>query len=193
MDFPYPYNRNYTMNWFLLSLLNDHLNQLLARYSRLQPIRIDLFYRKGLWRYLHHGMKQTESEVRLLAEMMMRQGRLVGYFWVLESTPLHGCHAHIVMYLNRHNNQATYPVAEQAGALWQDITESQGYHNRCDHKASYEADITQPVNYDDSFAINGLRYIISYLAKEEQKDGHYYYGSSEVPTPSGLGRPRGNQ
>ncbi|MCU1788764.1 inovirus Gp2 family protein [Pectobacterium polaris] len=192
MDFPYPYNCNYTMNWFLLSLLNDHLNQLLVRYSRLQPIRIDLFYRKSSWRYLHHGMKQTEWEVRQLAEMMMRQGILVGYFWVLESTPLHGCHAHIVMYLNRHNNQATYPVAEQAGALWQDITESQGYHNRCDHKASYEADITQPVNYDDSFAINGLRYIISYLAKEEQKDWHYYYGSSEVPTPSGLGRPRGN-
>ena len=32
MDFPWPWNRKYTMNWFLLSLLNHHLDQLLERY-----------------------------------------------------------------------------------------------------------------------------------------------------------------
>lgn len=37
MDFPWFWNRKYTMNWFLLSLLNHHLDQLLERYSRLQP------------------------------------------------------------------------------------------------------------------------------------------------------------
>ena len=50
--------------------------------------------------------------------------------------------------------------------------------------------IDRPVNYDDTEAIDNLRYIISYLAKEEQKHGHYHYGASEVPPPSGLGRPR---
>jgi hypothetical protein len=56
-----------------------------------------------------------------------------------------------------------------------------------------------PDEYDDLIsgtcshlpeAIDNLRYIISYLAKEEQKHGHYHYGASEVPSPSGLGRPR---
>jgi len=37
--------------------------------------------------------------------------------------------------------------------------------------------------------IYNLRYIISYLAKEEQKHGDYHYGASEVTLPSGLGRP----
>ncbi|EHC84504.1 hypothetical protein LTSEUGA_6009 [Salmonella enterica subsp. enterica serovar Uganda str. R8-3404] len=46
------------------------------------------------------------------------------------------------------------------------------------------------MNYGDTEAIDNLRYIISYLAKEEQKHGHYHYGASEVPPPSGLGRPR---
>ena len=38
--------------------------------------------------------------------------------------------------------------------------------------------------------IRGLRCIISYLAKQEQKYDMNIYGSSEVPPPSGLGRPR---
>ncbi|MDM3464487.1 inovirus-type Gp2 protein [Citrobacter sp. Cb031] len=191
MDFPYTYNNRYTMNWFLLSLLNHHLNQLLERYSRLQPLRIDLFYQKDTWRYDHHGWHETELEVRQLVERMMRESRIVGYFWVLEFPPKHKCHSHIVMYLDGHNNQSTYPVAEQAGGIWLEITEGQGYHNRCDHKDCYEADITRPVNYDDAEAINGLRYIISYLAKEKSKHGQIYYGASEVPPSSGLGRPRG--
>ncbi|HFK3990658.1 TPA: hypothetical protein ACGZ5C_000799, partial [Citrobacter freundii] len=35
MHTPYPFNPRYTMNWFLLSLINDHLNQLMNRYSRI--------------------------------------------------------------------------------------------------------------------------------------------------------------
>lgn len=37
MDFPWPWNRKYTMNWFLLSLLNHYFDQLPERYSRLPP------------------------------------------------------------------------------------------------------------------------------------------------------------
>lgn len=55
MHTPYPFNSRYTMNWFLLSLLNDHLNQLLNRYSRIQALRLDLFYQKGTERYKRHS------------------------------------------------------------------------------------------------------------------------------------------
>ncbi|HBY0419014.1 TPA: inovirus Gp2 family protein [Klebsiella variicola] len=191
MDFPWPWNRKYTMNWFLLSLLNHHLDQLLERYSRLQPLRLDVFYQNDTWRYNHHGWYETEREVRQLTEHLMLESNIVGHFWVLECTSRHKCHAHIVMYLDGHHNQATFPVAEQAGAVWQKITQGEGYHNRCDPKKCYEADITRPINYDDAAAIDNLRYIISYLAKEKSKHGQTYYGASEVPPASGLGRPRG--
>lgn len=122
MDFPWPWNRKYTMNWFLLSLLNHHLDQLLERYSRLQPLRLDVFYQNDTWRYNHHGWYETEREVRQLTEHLMLESNIVGHFWVLECTSRHKCHAHIVMYLDGHHNQATFPVAEQAGCLAEDYT-----------------------------------------------------------------------
>lgn len=192
MHIPYPFNPGYTMNWFLLSLINHHLNQLLARYARLQVLRVDLFYKTGSWRFSNHSWHDTQREVRALVEKVMLLSDTVGYFWVLETTHRHGCHAHIVFYLNGHTNQATYPVAERVCAVWQDITEHQGYYNRCEYKPSYVADIDidEPVNYNDEAGVNGLRYIISYLAKEEQKGGQYIWGYNDVPQPSGLGRPR---
>lgn len=63
MHTPYPFNPRYTMNWFLLSLLNDHLKQLLNRYSRIQALRLDLFYQKGTERYKRHSWNETERDV----------------------------------------------------------------------------------------------------------------------------------
>lgn len=103
----------------------------------------------------------------------------MGYFRVPEFTSRHTCHVHMAVYLDGHPNQATYPVAEKAGGVWQEITKGEGDHNRCDRKKCYEADITRPVNYDDAEAISGLCYIISYLAREKSKHGQTYYGARE--------------
>ncbi len=46
MHFPYPSNTRYDINWFLYSLINSHLNDMLHRYSRVLGVRIDLFYIK---------------------------------------------------------------------------------------------------------------------------------------------------
>lgn len=101
MHTPYPFNPRYTMNWFLLSLLNDHLKQLLNRYSRIQALRLDLFYQKGTERYKRHSWNETEREVRMLVERTLQYTNLAGYFWVLENAIDHGSHAHIVFYLDR--------------------------------------------------------------------------------------------
>ncbi|MGL9651042.1 hypothetical protein Q7I60_24685, partial [Escherichia coli] len=45
-----------------------------------------------------------------------------------------------------------------------------------------------PDEYDD--LISGTCSHLPYLAKQEQKYDMNIYGSSEVPPPSGLGRPR---
>lgn len=146
MHTPYPFNPRYTMNWFLLSLINDHLNQLLNRYSRIQALRLDLFYQKGTERYKHYSWNDTEREVRVLVERTLQHTNLAGHFWVLENSVDHGCHAHIVFYLDRHLNQATYPIAERVGTIWREITQREGYYNRCEYKPSYEVSIDKPVN-----------------------------------------------
>lgn len=38
----------------------------------------------------------------MLVERTLQHTNLAGYFWVLESSADHGCHAHIVFYLDRH-------------------------------------------------------------------------------------------
>ncbi|MDH8045690.1 hypothetical protein QIG18_27175, partial [Klebsiella pneumoniae] len=70
----------------------------------------------------------------MLVERTMQHTNLAGYFWVLENSVDHGCHAHIVFYLDRHLNQATYPIAERVGTIWREITRREGYYNRCEYK-----------------------------------------------------------
>ena len=83
MHTPLPFNSRYTMNWFLLSLINDHLNQLLNWYSRIQALRLDLFYQKGTERYKRHSWNETEREVRMLVERTPQNTNLSGFsgYW----------------------------------------------------------------------------------------------------------------
>jgi hypothetical protein len=38
--------KSYTPNWFFTALLDNHINQMMARYSCLRALRMDFFYRK---------------------------------------------------------------------------------------------------------------------------------------------------
>ncbi|QRN34666.1 hypothetical protein [Pectobacterium brasiliense] len=46
------------------------------------------------------------------------------------------------------------------------------------------------MDYHQTHRFDALYYTLSYLAKEEQKDGLYCYGLNHVPAPDGKGRPR---
>ncbi|HAO0324824.1 TPA: hypothetical protein IGZ64_004745 [Escherichia coli] len=48
-------------------------------------------------------------------------------------------------------------------------------------------DVADKLEHGDTEAIDNLRYIISYLDKEEQKHGNCCYGNSEISLPGGLG------
>lgn len=66
MHFPYPSNTRYDINWFLYSLINSHLNDMLHRYSRVLGVRIDLFYIKSTSRFRQSTYRTIESDVRKL-------------------------------------------------------------------------------------------------------------------------------
>lgn len=190
MYFPYPSNTRYDINWFLYSLINSHLNDMLHRYSRVLGVRIDLFYIKSTSRFRQSTYRTIESDVRKLMTKTESCSFVTGYFWVIERTPDHGFHAHVIFYLDGHHTQKPFPLVQRVSEFWRDITNAEGYYDWSNYKKNYQADINRKINHSDIKSINELRYIISYLAKEEQKNGMYIWGSNEVPPPSGLGRPR---
>lgn len=190
MTFDYPTIPGYSMDLFLLSLLNNHIDDLINCYSRLYAVRVDLFYLKESGRYNNCSLRLMEYELRILMASMMEYPAIVGYFCVLEWTEDHGLHAHVVVWLNGHTSRKPYVYAKKASELWEDITQGEGFLYRCEYKGNYLADIRTPVEYNIPTSIINIRYILSYLAKEAQKEKVYWYLCNEVPLPHPAGRPR---
>ncbi|EQA8866522.1 TPA: inovirus-type Gp2 protein [Enterobacter hormaechei subsp. xiangfangensis] len=183
----------YTSGWFLTSLLRNHTSEMINRYACLRALRIDLFYKRNSLRFQRSDHRQLEHEVRFLMQEMMKQKGVVGYFWVIEWTTDHGWHAHAAFWLDDHITQTTWPTAEKGSGIWKSITEQEGGFHRCKFKESYQANINIPVCYNDPSSIQNIHRVLGYLAKEEQKDGFYIYGCSEVPPRPASGRPRAHQ
>ncbi len=58
--------KSYTPNWFFTALLDNHINQLVARYSRLRALRMDFFYRKDTPDFLQPDHRWLELQLRML-------------------------------------------------------------------------------------------------------------------------------
>lgn len=190
MTFDYPTIPGYSMDLFLLSLINNHIDDLINCYSRLYAVRVDLFYLKESSRYNNSSPRLMEYELRILMASMMEYPAIVGYFCVLEWTEDHGLHAHVVIWLNGHTSRKPYVYAKKASEHWKYITQGEGLLYRCEYKGNYSADIRIPIEHNDPVGISNIRYILSYLAKEAQKEKVYWYLCNEVPLPHPAGRPR---
>lgn len=185
----YPYIAKYKMDWFLHSLINNHLNNVIERYSKVIGIRLDFSYNQNSESY-NKEYNHLQQDLRKLFKRVEQESGVVGFFWVIEHGEDSKFHSHTVVYLDGQKIRKTFPIAERIGALWKEITHGEGKYHRCEYKKIYKADISKVINHRDTDYIHVLRYIISYLAKQEQKYNTQIYGSNEVPPPSGLGRPR---
>ena len=177
-------------DWFLQSVLNHHIDELVKRYACLRALRVDLFYKKHTSRFCQDSAWQFKQDTRQLMDCMMQQKNVVGYFWVIEWTEDHRYHAHVVFWLDGSRVQKTYLPAQQAGSFWEEITEQEGWFHRCEFKAHYRANIDLPVRYNDPGSIDNIRQVLAYLTKIQQKDGLSLYGCNEVPERPAAGRPR---
>lgn len=180
----------YTSCWFLTSVLRNHIHEMTNRYACLRALRVDLFYKRNTARFQQTDYRQLEYEVRLLMQETMKQKAVVGYFWVIEWTRAHGWHAHVVFWLDGHITQTTWPVAKKVLDIWSTITQKEGGYHRCEYQEHYLANINLPVYYNVPLSITNIQQVLSYLAKEEQKDGFYLFGCNEVPPRPASGRPR---
>lgn len=105
----YNANPNYEMDFMILKDVNEHMEGLFQRFSKLLPFRIDFAYRKDTPSFGHSCRHSMCIEMhRLLSET---QTMLAGYYWVMEYTSNKGLHIHFIGYLDgqRHNNLIGYP------------------------------------------------------------------------------------
>ncbi|HCN9386347.1 TPA: hypothetical protein SIE29_005044, partial [Escherichia coli] len=54
--------KSYTPNWFFTALLDNHINQMMARYSCLRALRMDFFYRKDTPDFLQPDHRWLELQ-----------------------------------------------------------------------------------------------------------------------------------
>ncbi|EAA7899963.1 TPA: inovirus-type Gp2 protein [Salmonella enterica] len=180
-------------DWYLESLLNNHINEMVDRYSCLRAIRVDLFYQHHTAKYHLQDHRQLEMDLRVLMARMMQVDVVVGFFWVIEWTEDHHYHAHVVFWLDGKYTQKPFIWAEKARELWALITNGDGWLHRCEFKPHYSANINIPVHYDDADSIANIRKVLAYMTKIQQKHGLLLYGCNEVSARPLTGRPRSSQ
>ncbi|WP_367300015.1 hypothetical protein [Hafnia alvei] len=168
MNDNYPYIAKYKMDWFLHSLINNHLNNVIDRYSKVIGIRLDFSYNQNSESYKKE-YNHLQQDLRKLFKRVEQEPGVAGFFCVIEHGEDSKFHSHMVVYLDGQKIRKTFPIAERIGALWKEITQGEGKYHRCEYKKSYKEDISKVINYRDADYIHGLRYIIIYLAKQELK------------------------
>lgn len=109
----YNANPNYEMNFAILKDVNEHMEGLFQRFSKLLPFRIDFAYRKDTPSFGHSCKHSMCMEIyRLLSET---QTMLAGYYWVMEYTPDKGLHIHFIGYLDGQRHKNSYQISRQLG------------------------------------------------------------------------------
>lgn len=183
-------NLSYVQHPTLNRKLRRHQNQLFERYSKLLMLRVDFSY---LQDSDSHGDGDIHSTVADITLMLQRSGDingLVGYAWVLEQTEQHGYHIHAAFYLNGQKHRQVWTVFEALRDTWKYVTWEEGHAHRCEPKEHYKVRGEWVTAYDDIKGRKNMRYILSYLSKQEQKTLGVICQLSDIPAPPAAGRRR---
>lgn len=123
---------------------------------------------------------------------MLSSGVVIGYAWVMEFTYNHGLHFHAVFYLNGQKKRNSYSSARYIADEWREITSGDGIFDNCQSKKYHRVNGRRNIHHLDHEGYKNLAFILSYLAKEEQKDtlDEHVCWLSDIPERSRRGRPR---
>lgn len=180
-------NGKYQMNHQILNDLGEHFYRLLTKYSKIVPLRIDFGYlRTDLYRH------PDDWDMYRLTEELMRDGKIVGYSWVMEYSSRKKFHFHVMFYLDGQSFKSSYRIARYIGERWIAKTEGEGTYHISNKKSYHQVSGTKMIRHNDRERQREIEYILSYMAKADQKEEfeELIYGISIVPPNSGRGRPR---
>jgi hypothetical protein len=184
-------NKNFNIDKQLNGQLIAHLNHLQNKYSKILPIRADIHYAKD--DELSTDIETTKNEITFfLWQAMQFELDIVGYAVVMEFNQNEHIHFHSIFYVNGQKRQKYYPIYAVLERLWHELTN--GYLYDC-QRNNYRINGLKMINHYDHEAFCSTCYMLSYLAKTEQKEPFKRRYSdclflSEVLPPSHRGKPR---
>lgn len=190
MTTTYNANPNYEMHPLIISDINEHLDEMFNRYSRILAVRIDFGWRKNSVRYQKQSIDVMAKDMHRLINEIKANKSITGYYWVIECSSDKGLHVHAVFYLNGQKHNNPYMLVRMIGDEWAACTDNEGYFHHCKNKREFVASVERVVDHRNPEDINNLRYIISYLAKNSQKGIGVYVDKNNIPLRSNRGRPR---
>lgn len=168
------------------------MERLRDRYSDVIPLRMDFAYKTTCRRYADRYRDHWDMDMYRLAERAIKAGNVIGYAWVMEFTYQHGLHFHAMFYLDGQRKRNCYRSARVIAEQWQSITDGEGIFENCQKKVYHKVNGARCLHYSDRKGYRDLAFILSYLAKQEQKEAYdlpvCYL--SDVPIRSQRGRPR---
>ena len=168
----YRTNLNYTIDNELFTNLIDHMERMRERHSDIIPLRMDFAYKTSSKRYADRYRDHWDMDMYRLAERGLNTNTVIGYAWVMEFTYRHGLHFHAMFYLDGQRKRNCYRSARVIAEEWRDITEGMGIFENCQKKIYHKVNGARNLHYSDRKGYRDLAFILSYLAKQEQKEAY---------------------
>lgn len=180
--------------------LNDYVDGITQANSRIDAIRVDLYYRQenrdGV------TLESFDKDIKRLYANQRSNSifkNIKGYIIKMENTSNNNLHAHALFFINGQKSMksANTKVATDIGDYWEKgITKGKGYYHNCNLK-KYKHDGLGRICYDDEEKIQILKEkVLPYLCKGEQniigKDGKSFRALRRgvMPNKNNKGRPR---
>ncbi|WP_313667140.1 inovirus-type Gp2 protein [Atlantibacter sp.] len=183
-------NPNYEIYPEMEDKLHDHVDNLFRKYSKLLLLRIDFAYLRDLPEFAHQDIHGLCADMCLLENRLTDIRGIAGYSWVAEYGTDHRYHAHCAIFINGQLRNKPWVVFEEIEREWKCITEKEGYAHRCTPQRHYKVRSEQITAHDNKAGVNDMKYILSYMAKVDQKPDGSILRVSQVPNNSNRGRPR---
>ena len=200
--------------------VRNYINGLFEYRSRLLVIRIDLSYRKGLFRevttnILNKPLSKKEHKLEALKawslEVKEHRKKLLkylkkqyskgflGYMWKLEYTEIKSFHYHMMFFLDGSEHREDITIAQDIGNLWvNQITQGDGLYWNCNaNKDKYRNLGIGMINHNDEALRNNVLETALYLVKRDYlirsvmfNAKNRAFGKGQIPEKSKSGRPR---
>ncbi len=172
--------------------LHRQQSDLFKYYSKVLMIRTDFHWYENSDRYRYGDEHQFSRDMSILMLRLSEYPGVIGYAWVQEAGMDRGLHAHAVIYVNGQQHCKKWGFQDVMESLWRETTDREGYCYHCSDKKKYWHDIRRPISFHDDKGHKAMRYVVDYLAKDEQKPFDPIYYISRLPDidPKPIGRPR---
>jgi hypothetical protein len=183
-------NPNHPTDPELESQLHRHVDNLFRRYSKLILLRIDFAYLSHFSEFIHQDVHGLCADMVKLETRLADIYGIAGYAWVAEYGTGHRYHVHCAIFINGQLRNKAWPIFLEIEEQWKSATKNEGYAHRCTPQRHYRVRSEEMTEHDNERGVKAMKYILSYMAKTEQKPDGVHSRFSSIPERSRRGRPR---